>query len=46
MAVATDDLEYAEQFDPEFLARMSEVAFRFQLEESATRVIDLKLIER
>jgi hypothetical protein len=46
MAVATDDLEYAEQFDPEFLARMSEVAFRFQLEELATPVINLKLIER
>jgi hypothetical protein len=46
LAVATDDLEYAEQFDHEFLARMSEVAFPFQLEESGTRVIDLKLVER
>jgi hypothetical protein len=46
LAVATDDLEYAEQFDHEFLARMSEVASRFQLEESATRVLNLTLIQR
>ena len=46
LAVATDDLEYAEQFDHEFLARMSKVASRFQLEESATRVLNLTLIQR
>jgi hypothetical protein len=46
LAVATSYLEEGEQFDPAFLSRMRDVASRLELEESATRTIDLKVIER
>ena len=46
LAVAVDYLEDGEHNDPEFLARMRDMALPFPLGDAETRALDLMLVER
>jgi hypothetical protein len=46
LAIAADYLEEGEQFDPEFLERVRDMAFPFPLREAEARTLDLPLFAR